>query len=41
MNVPFVIYLYQGIATSTLGLKPAGNVANLSDFKAFEVFYVS
>ena len=30
------IYLYWGIAASSLALQPAENVANLWDFKAFE-----
>ena len=30
------IYLYQGIATSSMGLQPTENVANLLDLKEFE-----
>ena len=29
------IYVYQGVATGSLGLQPAEIVANLWDFKAF------
>ena len=38
MNVPCVchIYLYQGIATGSMGLETAEKVANLWDFKAYE-----